>query len=124
VSCPLDASFNALTELSISSFASREDIFHVMSQCVRVQKLYIDVGRIMIGPPLSHVMDIYLPHLSSLDVVSHSGFEGLMDGWNFPSLRSLWIRLEWKVYGEDEQGEQIAVGAPRWPQVAFQQFIM
>ena len=66
----------------------------------------------------------YLPHLSSLDVVSHSGFEGLMDGWNFPSLRSLWIRLEWKVYGEDEQGEQIAVGAPRWPQVAFQQFIM
>ena len=64
VSRPLDASFNALTELSISSFASREDIFHVMSQCVRVQKLYIDMGRIMIGPPLLHVMDIYIPSSS------------------------------------------------------------
>ena len=102
MSPPLDVSFGVLTKLSIGSFASQENLFHVLSQCVRVRQLDIDVGVLMFRPPPPQTMDIYLPELLSLRVTSYSGFNGLMD-WLTPSLQSMYIRLEWEVIKDEWQ---------------------
>ena len=120
MSPPLDVSFGVLTKLSIGSFASQENLFHVLSQCVRVRQLDIDVGVLMFRPPPPQTMDIYLPELLSLRVTSYSGFNGLMDWWTFPSLQSMYIRLEWEVIKDEwQRGFPVNAG---WPMTAFQDF--
>src|ERR1700683_2002693 len=66
---------------------------------------------------------MYTFQLLSLRVISYTGFDGLLDGFTFPSLQSLYIRLDWEVYDTDEHGEEFTVGAPQWPQSAFHKFI-
>ena len=120
---PLDVSFDVLAKVSISVFESWEDIFGVVSQCIRVRELDIHVGFLAAQPPFSQTIDVHLPQLSSLRVISWNRFDGLLDGFTFPSLQSLDIRLDWEEYDRDEQGVEITMGAPRWPQSAFHGFV-
>ena len=110
VSRPLDIPFDVMTNLSVGAFTSQEDLFRVMSKCLHVRRLQIHVGVLMLGSPPPCAISVHLPALSSLKVASYSGFQGLTDGWTFPSLDCLCIQRDG--------------GVSEWPQMEFQDFVV
>ena len=113
IAWPLDIPFDMMTDLLVGAFVSQEDLFHVMSECLHVHRLQIHVGILMLGSPLPCVISVHLPALSLLKVASCSRFQGLTDGWTFPSLDCLCIKWDGDVSEENE-----------WPQMEFQDFIV